>query len=81
MKQHELLAIEGNLETQVAKVRSDLVNTFEKTRHLFEEKRTLFTPNEEGTHQVTEHQSDIPSTIRKELEWIRPHFTKLWDAE
>ena len=81
MTQHELLAIEGNRETQVAKVRSDLVNTFEKKRHLFEEKRTLFTPNEEGAPQITEHQSDIQSTIRKELEWIRPHFTKLWDAE
>lgn len=80
MKLHELLAVESNLETQATKVRSDLANTFEKKRHLFEEKRLLFTPNAEGAQTVTEQQSDIQSTVRKELDWIRPHLAKALDA-
>jgi len=80
MKLHELLAIESNLETQAAKVRSDLANTFEKKRHLFEEKRTTFTPNSEGAQQVTENQSDLQTTVKKELAWVRPHIAKSWYA-
>ena len=70
-KLHELLAIESNLETQAAKVRADLANTFEKKRHLFEEKRLLFTPNTEGAQVVTEQQTDIQTTVQKELAWVQ----------
>lgn len=80
MKLHELLAVESNLETQAAKVRSDLANTFEKKRHLFEEKRSLFTPHAEGGQQVVENQSDLQSTVAKELAWVRPHIARSWDA-
>jgi hypothetical protein len=79
-KLHELLAAEGNLETQAIQTRTDLANTFEKKRHLFEEKRTLFTPSEEGKAPVLEAQSDIQSTVKKELEWITPHLVKALDA-
>src|SRR6266853_1874872 len=80
MKLHELLAVESNLETQAIKCRTDLANTFEKKRHLFEEKRTLFTPNAENAQTATEVQSDIQSTVAKELSWIKGHIAKSWDA-
>lgn len=79
-KLHELLAAEGNLETQAIQTTSDLKNTFEKKRHLFEEKRTLFTPSEEGQQQKVESQSDIQSTVRKELAWVGEHIVKAVDA-
>lgn len=80
MKLHELLAVETNLETQAAKVRTDLSNTFEKKRHLFEEKRTVFIPNSETEQTSVELQSDIQSTVGKELTWIQEHITKALDA-
>ena len=46
-KLHELLAVQGNLSGQATKKRTDLTATFEKKRHLFEETRKTFTPNEE----------------------------------
>jgi hypothetical protein len=79
-KLHELLAIESNLETQASKVRADLANTFEKKRHLFEEKRLLFTPNTEGAQVVTEQQTDIQTTAQKELAWVQPHLAKALNA-
>lgn len=80
MKLHELLAVEGNLETQAAKCRTDLLATFEKKRHLFEEKRSTFTPLAEGAQVVTETQSDLQSTVKKELEWLQGHVVKALDA-
>jgi hypothetical protein len=79
-KLHELLAIETSLESQANKVRSELVNTFEKKRHLFEEKRVTFRPLAEGEEEVTESQSDIQSTVPKELEWISTFLVKALDA-
>lgn len=79
-KLHELLAVESNLENQAAKCRSDLVSTFEKKRHLFEEKRVTFTPAGEGTQPITETQSDIQSNVDKELKWIQSHLVKALDA-
>lgn len=80
-KLHELLAVSTNLETQAAKVRADLSNTFEKKRHLFEEKRTTFTPLEEGKPAVIESQSSIQSTVFRELNWIAGHLVKSIDAD
>lgn len=79
-KLHEILAVETNLENQANKCRTDLMNTFEKKRHLFEEKRIVFQPNTEGAPAVTEHQSDIQSTVTKELVWIQAHIAKALDA-
>jgi hypothetical protein len=80
MKLHELLAIEGSLETQATKVRTDLMGTFDKKRHHFEEKRTTFTPSGEGQQAVTEAMLDIQTTVQKELAWIQPHLRKALDA-
>lgn len=79
-KLHELLAVEGNLETQALTVAADLANTFGHKRHLFEEKRVVFTPSEEGQTEKVETQSDIQSTVAKELKWIGGHLAKSLDA-
>jgi hypothetical protein len=79
-KLHELLAAEGNLETQAIQTRTDLANTFDKKRHLFEEKRSVFTSNREGEQAQIESQSDIQSTVSKELAWLSPHLAKAIDA-
>jgi hypothetical protein len=80
MKLHELLAIETNLENQADKCRTELAATFDKKRHLFEEKTTVFFPLAENEQPVTELQSDLQSTVRKELDWIGAHLAKSIDA-
>lgn len=80
IKLHELLAVEGGLKTQATKVRSDLSNAFEKKRHLYEEKRTVFQSNAEGAAPVTENQSDIQTTVTKEFDLIQPFIKKAIDA-
>lgn len=79
-KLHELLAIEGPLKSQADKCRTDLAATFEKKRHLFAEKLVTFQPSEEGKQPVTEEQSSLQSTIRKELEWINGIWSKALDG-
>jgi hypothetical protein len=79
MKLHELLAVETNHENQANKTRTELANSFEKKRHLFEEKRVVFTPLGEG-QSVVETQSDIQSTVQKELNWVQEFAIKSLDA-
>lgn len=79
-KLHALLAVGSSLESQANKVRGELAATFDKKRHLFEEKRVVFTPNSEGAQQTVESQSDIQSTVVKELKWIQPFIAKAIDA-
>lgn len=79
-KLHELLAVESNLENQAAKCRTELASTFEKKRHLFEEKLVTFTPAGEGAQPVKEAQSDIQTNVTKELTWVRSHLVKALDA-
>lgn len=80
MKLHELLAVESSLENQANKVRNDLATTFEKKRHLFEEKKIVFTPSGESGQSVVESQLDLQSTVTKELKWITTHLAKALDA-
>lgn len=79
-KLHELLAVEGNLEGQATKCRTELMDTFNKKRHLFEEKRIVFTPNTEGAPAVVETQSDIQTNVKKELDWVQTFIAKALDA-
>jgi hypothetical protein len=81
MRLHELLAIESSQSTQAHKLRNDLSNTFEKKRHLFEQKIVTFTPSSEGAQAVTEQQSDLQTTVLKEIAWIQPHLAKALDME
>lgn len=80
MKLHELLAVETSLENQANKVRGDLTTTFEKKRHLFEEKKVTFTPHGEGAQPVTETQLDLQTNVVKELGWVSGHISKALDA-
>lgn len=79
-KLHELLAVEGNLKGQADKTRTDQASTYDKKRHLFEKKLVTFTPNTEGAQTVTETQSDIQTTVRKELSLLQPILAKAIDA-
>lgn len=79
-KLHELLATDGNLKGQAQTLRMDLQNTFEKKRHLFSEKLVTFNSNQENVPPVKREQSDIQSTIRKEVEWLSNHLVKSLDA-
>jgi hypothetical protein len=80
MKLHELLAIETNLENQANKTRMDLANTFEKKRHHFEEKRVVFQPLAEGEPSSVEAQSDLQTTVRRELNWLSGYLIQALDA-
>lgn len=79
-KLFELISIEGQLKTQVATTRSELQNTFEKKRHLFEEKSTTFKSLEEGVAPFTEQQSDIQTNVMSELRWIAAIWSKAMDT-
>lgn len=79
-KLNELLAVEGQLKSQAQTCRTDLRNTFEKKRHLFEEKRTTFFPKEEDAQPVVEQQSDLQSQIPTELGWLAGIWGKAIDA-
>ena len=80
-KLHELLAVGGNLDTQAAKCCADLTNSFEKKKHLFSAKVVVFTPLAEGEQTVTESQSDITTTVDKELAWLQPHLASAIDTD
>lgn len=79
-KLHELLAVSSNLDGQAAKTRADLMATFASKRHLFGEKRVTFKSNEEGVLPVTEEQSDIQTTVRKEITWVSGILAKSIDV-
>jgi hypothetical protein len=48
-KLHELLAVNSNLAGQATKVLTELKATFEKKKHLFEEKKVVFLADEENS--------------------------------
>jgi len=79
-KLHQLLATDASLKGQAQKCRSELQTTLEKKRHLFEEKRTTFTSNEENAHPVTEAQQDIQTSVRSEVDWLSKIMVKALDA-
>lgn len=69
VKLHELLAVDSNLKGQADKTRGELSHTFEKKPHLFGKKLIVSKPIAEGIETV-EEQSDLQTTVRKELAWI-----------
>lgn len=79
-KLHEVLAVEGQLKGQAQATRTELAATFEKKRHLFEEKVTVFHPHKEGAEVERHQQSDLQTTVRKELAWIRDIWAKALDV-
>jgi hypothetical protein len=80
-KLFELLVIEPQLKTQAETTRADLKNTFEKKRHLFEEKRKTFQSTEDSSVPPTiEEQSDIQTNVPDELSWIADIWSKSLDT-
>lgn len=79
-KLHELLAVDSNLKVQADKTRTELRKTFTDKKHLFTEKKVVTTPLQEGAQQHTEVQSDIQTTVTKELEWLSGHLAKSIDV-
>jgi hypothetical protein len=79
-KVHELLAVQSNLVGQSTKLRGELINTFEKKRHLFEETRKTFTPLGEEGGVTVEEQKDIQTTVVDEINWICKHLVKSLDV-
>ena len=79
-KLHEFLAIEGPLKAQADKTGKDLAHTFEKKRHLFSKKVETFIPLAEGAPAETIEQSNLETTVAKELKWISDIWTKAIDG-
>lgn len=77
---HEQLAIEGQVEAQANKCRTELTATFASKRHLFEERSLVFTPSTEGAAVEKTVHSTLQTTVREELEWIAPFICKALDA-
>jgi hypothetical protein len=79
-KMHELLAVQTNLNGQATKTRTGLMDTFRTKRHLFEKKVKAFQPLGEGADLTIEEQSDIQTTVPKEIEWLKGHLVKQIDV-
>jgi hypothetical protein len=79
-KLHELLAVESNLKGQAEKCRTDLQHTFANKKHLFGMKIVTYTPDAEGQLPETREQSDIQTTVRKEIDWLKPIAMRFIDV-
>ncbi len=80
-KLHELIPVNNALEGQVDKCASDLTELFTKKHHHFTEKLVTVTSKEEaGAPSTVEEQLALQSTVRKELNWMRPFWIKAIDS-
>ena len=79
-KLHELLAVAKSITGQATHKRTELMATFDKKRHLFSKKLITFKPIAEGAPDEIREQSDIQSTVRDELDWIKTAMVKAIDA-
>lgn len=79
-KLHELLAVDANLKGQAQKCRLELQSTLEKKRHLFAEKLVTFTPLAVDAPVEKREESDIQTTVKKEVAWLTNILTKSLDA-
>ena len=77
-KLFEKIVIEQQLKNQTAAVRNELKNTFEKKRHLFEEKLQTYQPD--AGELVIESQSSINTGVISELRWIGDHIGRAIDT-
>lgn len=79
-KMHELLATFEDQKGQATKTRTDLMATFTNKSHLFRKKTVTFRSNQENVAPVTEAQSDIQTTLHKELDWVGNFLAKAMDV-
>lgn len=78
-KVHELLAVLGSKSGQASTVRGDLTATFKSKRHLFEGRKKTFRPLEESVEPTVEEETDIQSTVAKEIKWISGYLASAVD--
>lgn len=76
----EYIVTRDQLKGQLRTLFADLRGTFEKKRHLFEEKRKTVTLNEEGAQPIVEEQQDIQSNVIDELRWFGSHWIRTVDS-
>ena len=69
-KLHELLAVLGSKSGQANKKRGDLTVALKSKRHLFEGRKKTFRPLEEDAKPTVEDQTDIQTTVVKEIGWV-----------
>lgn len=79
-KMHELIAVNSDIKGQANKTRGDLLSTFNTKRHLFTKKIVTFKPVADGTVAQTEAQSDIQTTLTKEISWVQEFLAKAIDS-
>ncbi len=79
-KLHELLAVNSSLAGQAQKMRLDLQATLEKKRHLFSKKLVTFTPVTEDGKVETREQSDLQTTVKREVDWLTGIIVKAIDS-
>lgn len=79
-KMHELLAVSDDQKNQANKSRTDLISTFTSKPLLFKKKISTFQSNAEGAKPLTEEQSDIQTTLEKELKWVGGFISKAIDS-
>lgn len=81
-KLHELLAVETSVKQQADAKRTDLTATFQNKRHLFTKKITSYSPfvETEVDKPMEETESDIQTSVMKELGWISDGLGKSMDV-
>lgn len=79
-KMHELIAVVEDLKSQATTVRTELMSTFGKKSHLFGKKIVTTTFLAEGVAAATDIQSDIQTTLSKEILSVSRHMAKSMDA-
>jgi hypothetical protein len=78
-KMHEIIAVSDDLKGQATKTRTDLISTFTSKPHHFGKKIVTFRPDAEGLSPTTEEQSEIQTTLIKEIAWVSGFLTKAID--
>jgi hypothetical protein len=78
-KQHEILAVKTGITGKFNKLKADLVSLFNDKKHHFNKVIAVFKPLKEGAQQATEQQTEMQTTVVKELQWIGTEFGKLVD--
>lgn len=78
-KQHEILAIKSGVVGKFAKLKADLIDLFVNKKLHFSKIITVFKPVAEGAPDVTEQNTEMQTTVHKELAWIGVDFAKVLD--
>lgn len=78
-KLHEVIAVRSNLSGQGEKALAGVKELFDKKKLHFGCKLVTFIPKGEGEQSKTEEQSEIQTTVQKELDWFANIFAKSID--